>query len=54
MEQASIEWFIQAIKRLPSEQSVVKGEQGYNNYTTHTSALTGARIQEYIKGRFGL
>jgi len=40
MKEGSIEWFIQAIRRLPSDESVTN-EQGYNNYTTQKDHWLG-------------
>jgi len=37
----SIEWFAAAISRLPSDEPVPKGTQGYNTYTTQKDHWLG-------------
>ena len=41
MEIGCIEWFIQAIRRLPSDEPVTHGEAGYNNYKTQKDHWLG-------------
>ena len=41
MKQDSIEWFIQAIRQLPSDKCVTNGQTGYNNYTTQKEHWLG-------------
>lgn len=41
MKPDSIEWFIDAIGRLASDEPVPKGQQGYNTYTTQKKHWLG-------------
>lgn len=38
---ASVVWFVEAIQRLPSDEPVAKGTQGYNNYQTQKDHWLG-------------
>lgn len=41
MQPDSIEWFIQAIRRLPSDEPVANRQPGYNNYRTQKDHWLG-------------
>lgn len=41
MQPDSIEWFIQAIRRLPSDEPVANRQPGYNNYRTQKNHWLG-------------
>ena len=41
MTPGSIEWFINVIRHLPSDEPVAKGHPGYNNYTTQQAHWLG-------------
>lgn len=41
MKPDSIEWFLDAIRRLPSDEAVELGTAGYNNYTTQKDHWLG-------------